>query len=342
MSATLPSQTVRTAVASALRRPVMDNEITVRPAAPHQSNRLYDIYVDGEHLIAKEYLRGDLPDAAQHEYEALRYLESLQLAPEPVFFDAKVGPVVVYHYMEGEMWDRRVPSASELGDLARVWLRFHGLHPDGLWICSGQTRPWTDVVAGLRKPMEAYARWADRSSAQSRAAAGLCLEALERCVAAAAPLTATNTPRLCFCRSDPRFANVIARPDGRIGLVDWEDCGLRDPAREVADLLMHPNQEDLLDFAAWQPFLSEYMKGRRDDPDFELRLKAYLALFPVFWLGILLANGLGRIARGEFGTWMINEMEPNTRLRRYLARAQAWPDPDPNAVLSKLADVVFF
>ena len=132
MSATLPSQTVRTAVASALRRPVMDNEITVRPAAPHQSNRLYDIYVDGEHLIAKEYLRGDLPDAAQHEYEALRYLESLQLAQEPVFFDAKVGPVLVYHYMEDEMWDRRVRSASELGDLARVWLRFHGLHPDGL------------------------------------------------------------------------------------------------------------------------------------------------------------------------------------------------------------------
>ena len=96
---------------------------------------------------------------------------------------------------------------------------------------------------------------------------------------------ATNTPPLCFCRSDPRFANVIARSDGGIGLVDWEDCGLRDPAREVADLLMHPNQEDLLDFAAWQPFLSVYRTGRRDDPDFELRLQAYLALFPVFWLG---------------------------------------------------------
>jgi hypothetical protein len=44
MSATFPSQTVRTAVACALGRPVLESEITLRPAAPHQSNRLYDVY----------------------------------------------------------------------------------------------------------------------------------------------------------------------------------------------------------------------------------------------------------------------------------------------------------
>ena len=124
--------------------------------------------------------------------------------------------------------------------------------------------------------------------------------------------------------------------------MDWEDSGLRDPAREVADLLMHPNQEDLIDWQAWQPFLSVYMTGRRDDPDFELRLQGCLAVFPVFWLGILLADGMRRIPAGELETWMINEMEPNTRLRRYMARAQAWPDPDPNAALSELADLEFF
>ena len=88
--------------------------------------------------------------------------------------------------------------------------------------------------------------------------------------------------------------------------------------------------EDLLDWQGWQPFLSVYMSGRRDDPDFEVRLQAYLALFPVFWLGILLADAMRRTAAGELEIWMINEMEPNTRLRRYLARAQAWPAPDPN------------
>jgi hypothetical protein len=100
----------------------------------------------------------DLPDAARHEYDALRQLQSLQLAPEPVFFNSSVGAVVVYQYMEGEMWDRRVPSATELGDLAEVWLRVHGFHTDGLWMSTGQARPWPGIVARLRSPLEAYVR----------------------------------------------------------------------------------------------------------------------------------------------------------------------------------------
>jgi aminoglycoside phosphotransferase (APT) family kinase protein len=325
-----------------LGRPALEHEITLRPAAAHQSNRLYDVYVEGTHLIAKEYLRGDVPDAAEREYAALRRLDSLQLAPEPVFFDPSVGPVVVYRYMEGEMWDRRVPTARELGDLAELWLRFHRLDTAGLWIARGSTGSWVDIVTVLRTRLEAYGRWADHRSSQSRASARLCLEALERCVTAAAPLVRTDEVPLCFCRSDARFANVIARPDGRIGLVDWEDSGLRDPAREVADLLMHPNQEDLLDSAAWQPFLSVYGRSRHDDGDFEQRLQGYLAIFPVFWLGILLGDGMRRIAHGEFDNWMINEMEPNARLRRYLARAQSWPESDPTVALAKLGDMEFF
>jgi thiamine kinase-like enzyme/shikimate kinase len=339
---TTPSEMVRSAVAHALGRPALDNEITIRAAAPHQSNRLYDVHVQGIHLITKEYTRADRPDAPRHEYEALRRLKSLQLAPEPVFFGPTLGPVVVYQFMEGDMWDRRVPSATELRPLAELWRRFHCLDTDGLWLATGQATPWRDIEARLRAPIEAYARRADRRSSQFRDAARLSLEALDRSLAAAAQLIPIDTPPLCFCRSDARFANVIARPDSRLGLVDWEDGGLRDPAREVADLLMHPNQEDLLDWEAWQPFLSVYTESRQDDPDFEWRLQGYLAVFPVFWLGILLADGMRRIGDGNFDTWLINDMEPNTRLRRYLARTRAWPDPDPTAVLPELGDVAFF
>ena len=342
MNGTTPNRAVRNAVARAVGRPALDNKITLRPAAPHQSNRLYDVHVEGKHLIGKEYLRTDRPDAARHEYAALRHVESLEFAPQPVFFDARVGLVVVYGYMEGEMWDRRVPSAAELRELAEVWRRFHGLRTDGLWVATGQARPWSDIVAGLRAPLEAYALWADRGAPRQREAARLCLKALDRSLAAASGLMRIDTPPLCFCRSDARFANVIARSHGRLGLVDWEDSGLRDPAREVADLLLHPNQEDLLDWQAWQPFLSVYRHSRRDDPGFERRLQACLAIFPVFWLGILLADGMRRIANGTLESWMINEMEPNARLRRYLARAQAWPDLDPTTALSNLGAVAFF
>jgi len=60
----------------------------------------------------------------------------------------------------------------------------------------------------------------------------LSLEVLDRSLTDARDFVSTEAP-LCFCRSDARFANVIARPDGRLGLVDWEDSGLRDRAVEV-------------------------------------------------------------------------------------------------------------
>ena len=131
MNESPPSKAVQNAVAHAIGRPPLEDEIIIRTAAPHQSNRLYDIRIENRHLIAKEFWRADLPDAARHECEALRFLESLQLAPVPVFFDPNVGPVVVYRYMEGEMWDRRMPSAAELRALAEAWLQFHCLSADG-------------------------------------------------------------------------------------------------------------------------------------------------------------------------------------------------------------------
>jgi Phosphotransferase enzyme family len=332
---------VRDAVARAIGQPAYDGEITLRPATAHQSNRLYDVRVQGQHVIAKEYLRADRPYAPRHEYDALCRLEALHLAPEPLFFDPSVGPVVVYRYMDGEMWDRRVPSAVELGALAELWLQFHCLGTDGFWLATGQARSSAESEARLRAPVRSYAVWADRTSPQFRDAARLCLEALERSLAAARRLIPRQTP-VCFCRSDARFANVIARTDGRLGLVDWEDSGLRDPAREVADLLMHPNQEDLLDWDAWQAFLSIYGDSRSDDSSFEARLQGSLAVFPVFWLGILLEDGMQRMAGGRLDTWRVNEMEPNIRLRRYLARAQAWPAPDPAVALAKLGDLAFF
>jgi thiamine kinase-like enzyme len=171
-------------------------------------------------------------------------------------------------------------------------------------------------------------------------AAQLASNALERALAEGAPAIPDQV-RLRFCQTDSRFANVIARPDGRIGLVDWEASGLRDPARQLADLLTHPNQEDLLDATGWQPFLDHYF---HDDAEADLhnRLRGYLILFGAFWLGLLLGTGMQRIADGTFHKWTVNGLEPNLRLRRYLARCHAWPSPDPSVALAALDGLEFF
>jgi hypothetical protein len=107
------------------------------------------------------------------------------------------------------------------------------------------------------------------------------------------------------------------------------------------DLLHHPNQEDLIDVEGWQPFLDRYMPSRKVDAGFGERLRGYLALFPVFWLGVLRTDGLAGRRAAPCPGWLINEVEPNQRLRRYVARGLARPAIDTNDWLSDVADVTF-
>jgi len=105
---------VRAAVARVLGRPSLEHELSLRPPRPHQANRLYDVRADGRQLIAKEYLEANARNGARHEYAALQLVQPIDIALQPAFFDPSLGPVVIYAFLDGVMWDRRVPSAAEL------------------------------------------------------------------------------------------------------------------------------------------------------------------------------------------------------------------------------------
>ena len=49
--------------------------IEKREATPHQANHLYDVWADGRHLIAKEYLSDVELDVPLNEYSALRLVD---------------------------------------------------------------------------------------------------------------------------------------------------------------------------------------------------------------------------------------------------------------------------
>jgi Phosphotransferase enzyme family len=268
---------IRRIVAGALGCPAASIQITRRPPIAHQSNRLFDVFAAGRHLIAKEFLHANRPDSPAREFRALQRVSSLDVAPRPVSVE---GSVVVYDFLDGEMWDRRVPSAADLSGLAQVWIQLQELPTDGLWLARGTQRGRAEIQANLRRGFGTYAAWTStQPDVRKQALAARCVAALERGLAAIEPLASMPAP-LRFCRSDPRFANVIARPDGRLRLVDWEDSGLRDPAREVADLLLHPNQEDLLELDTWSAFLEPYLAvASRDDATLLERVDTYVLAF---------------------------------------------------------------
>ncbi len=296
---------------------------------------------------SKEYLKSqEFAEAPAREFRALELVAPLDIAPRPILIraepDPPLGPLVIYEYMEGGMWDRQRPAATDLAALAEVWLRMHAVQHEDLWLSRGYERPLAVVWAHLNTRLHASVARVGAMSEEGKEAANLCAAALGRCGVAVRELV-DHDPPLCFCRADARFANVIRRPNERLGLVDWEDSGLRDPARDVVDLLTHPNQEDVLSPAEWQAFLHPYLASRGAvDPRIHRRIHLYLAIFPLYWLATLLDQGIHLADAGQLTGWTINELPANVRLRRYLARALAWPATDITDQLAALGDLRFF
>lgn len=321
--------------------------VRLRPPLEHQSNRLYDAWADGRHLIVKEYLKPEeFATAPWYEHRALELLAPLDVAPQPVGIvpehGAERAPIVLYEYLDGEMWDRRKPSADELAALAALWLKVHAIPLERVWQNQRYTFQVSERFEEFRASFLAYKAWTEATHPAGVPLADRCLDVLER-HSAVADAVGRLPPRLCFCRSDARFANVICRPDGRLGLVDWEDSGLRDPAREVLDLLTHPNQEDLLSPGEWQPFLEAYLAVQAPlDPTLPRRIELYAALYPLFWLALFFKLGISRAQAGTLNGWTINGLPANQRLRRYLARALAWPEQDFSRQLDGLAGLDLF
>jgi hypothetical protein len=243
------------------------------------------------------------------------------------------------------MWDRRCPSPDELAALAETWLRLHAIPAEHVW--ESRTLSLSMVVryASFKQRFLAYRDWTERAYPAGQDGAAFCLDVLERRwpqVYELEDLGKLEPPRY-FCRSDARFANVIARPEGRLGLVDWEDCGIRDPAREVGDLMHTANQEDIVGPEQWQAFLRPYLGALTPrDPHLPRRIELYRSNYPIYWLAAMFREGMRRAESGELGSWRINGMSPNLRMRRYLARALAWPNGEIAEQLAGLAGVDFF
>ncbi len=338
---------VQETIAQAVGQPVTSVRVQPRQPLAHQSNRLYDAWADERHLIVKEFLKPDeIHEAPAREARALELVAPLDLGPRLVHFQSDstpaLGPIVVYEWMAGEMWAGQVPSRQDLARLAGAWLQLNALSPEHLWMSRGYERSLSESARHFHERLLAYAAWAKAAYPPAARAAALCLDLMERRRAVIAELERAH-PVQCFCRGDARFANVIRRPDGRVGLVDWEDSGLRDPARDIADLLTAADQEDALGWDGWQAFLQPYLKGRQAvDRHLARRAELYLALFPLLWLVLLTSRGVQRAQGGQLPGWSINGMPPNHRLRRYLARAVAWPAMRFDDQLAALADVTFF
>jgi hypothetical protein len=117
--------------------------------------------------------------------------------------------------------------------------------------------------------------------------------------------------------SDFGFHNALRRPDGRLVFLDFEYFGWDDPAKMVADVILHPGMA--LDEAVRRRFLSgviPFFCGR--DPLFNRRFRFVLPVCALIWCLILL-----------------NEYLPERWWRRNLAATRADPAKVRSGQLTK-------
>ena len=142
--------------------------LSLRAPLAHQSKRWYDLWVQDDHLILKEYLKqAEFLSGPKFEFEALQLLEPLAIAPEPIFWSKQApgepGPIVVYRFLKGQMWDRQKPTGTQLERLANLYLRVHDQSRPELWTSRGLTQieQLKEIfLPRYEKNIQAYERWA--------------------------------------------------------------------------------------------------------------------------------------------------------------------------------------
>jgi len=106
--------------------------------------------------------------------------------------------------------------------------------------------------------------------------------------------------------SDFGFHNALRRADGRVVFLDFEYFGWDDPAKMVADFLLHPAMR--LPPALKRRFFTGLMAAWPGAADLLLRVRAVHPLFALKWCAILLNEfTLDHLARRRFAHDSANE-----------------------------------
>jgi thiamine kinase-like enzyme len=86
--------------------------------------------------------------------------------------------------------------------------------------------------------------------------------------------------------SDFGFHNMLRRPNGQLAFLDFEYFGWDDPAKTIADFLLHPGMQ--LPAELKQQFFADALAVFSGCPNIEARVRAVYPLFALKWSTILL------------------------------------------------------
>lgn len=183
-----------------------------------------DVYLVGGRrgpLVVKHFVAGStnplFPQLPNDEYRALRHLAGRAIAPDPVGFIADVSgrAVLIYRYVDGEMW------TTGVGEVGRLLRRVHDVPlPDGLRSLPSSSM---SVMQQARSIAESIGHpWVTSTSDWGRLCGELAMAGLS---------SAEPGPTLVHTDCGP--GNIVVADDG-LRLIDWQCPGVGDPVEDLA------------------------------------------------------------------------------------------------------------
>lgn len=268
-----------------------------------RNSRVFSVdCTDGEAVAAKAYFRSaqDRRDRMGCEFRALQLLqeEGLRNVARPLAADEE-RHVAVYEFIAGQQ-----VASSEIshGDIDQVLGFLRALKQIATRGAATHFAPASEACLSIDAIFENLDR---RFRALEEAARGE--PALAQFLAQEFTPFRKNAEDWCrdFCRaqgidpareisieertlspSDFGFHNTLRRPDGQLAFLDFEYFGWDDPAKTIADFLLHPGMQ--VPPALKQQFFAGALEVFSSGPNMEARVRAVYPLFALKWCTILL------------------------------------------------------
>ncbi len=274
---------------------------SVLPVRRGGNNRVFQLIGDQHRALLKFY---DAPEAGRQdrlkqEYAALKFLSGLGFGEvaQPIATDFE-RRCAIYEWIDGVAPHGAGPA--EVDQMAKFFIRLQQVRGrDGASGLAGasahcyspsmvaeQVGARLDRLVASISPETEIAAFIDDSL---KPAATRSIERLRSGCAAAGIAFDEPMPLELRALSPSDFGthNALRRPDGRLAFVDFEYFGWDDPAKAVADVMLHPGMS--LTESLGHRYRTQVEQAlRTSDPSFSRRLDLFFPSMVVLWCLILL------------------------------------------------------
>jgi hypothetical protein len=258
---------------------------------------------DGRSYAAKFYFQRTMDglDRLGVEFGSLEFLwqHGERSVPQPIAVDREA-QIALYEFVDGETIDSRAAAEREIQAMVafvgRLRERVHASGADRLPRAAEACFSYETLqrnIDGRLARLEASSGDGPSYTAFHRFLATELRPALADTVASIkARVGADGWSRelpvaaRTLSPSDFGFHNALRRPDGSLLILDFEYFGWDDPAKLIADFVLHPAME--LSDAAKRGYVAGVLECFADDAELPERLELSYPLFAIKWCAILL------------------------------------------------------